>query len=220
MAREIYIDIRNADLDEFERFIFDHDVPENGQPAWNNNVDLRIDYDECRNAELFGQLFAESGRLPKRYSDRQIEQGCLCMCAGGFDGSVSDLIWTVELAVTAQERLIHSMFDLYANLFSSDPCGHACMMWWDPLAFPFNPMKDADPATNDGHRRIQNAMFETLSRILTLDSENCQFAALHGLNHVLHPDTEAVIKAYIDKHPDLSDPDRNYAWACARGEAM
>lgn len=112
------------------------------------------------------------------------------------------------------------MFDLYAGLFSSNALDTKCEMWWDPLAYDFNPMKRADPQTNVEHRRIQDAMFRTLIRILELESPNCQRGALHGLNHVFHPDTKTVIDTYLRRHPNLTEEMREYAIACSRGEMM
>jgi len=81
-------------------------------------------------------------------------------------------------------------------------------------------MHRADPANNAAHKRIQNAMFETLSKILKLDSVDCQSAALHGLNHVFHPETKSVVKNFIESNPDLSDEFVEYATLCANGQAM
>ena len=81
-------------------------------------------------------------------------------------------------------------------------------------------MKRADPGNNPEHKRIQNAMFETLSKILCLDAKHCQFAALHGLNHVYHPNTSSLVRDYVESNPALSDEEVEYATFCANGEAM
>lgn len=218
--QQTYIDVRQADLTQFERFIFEHDVADGAdEDPWYFNNDLWIDFDEQRNAKLFIELF-NSQDLIKRYSREQLEQGCWAMMGAGLDGSAHALIWDSALNIETKERLIEAMFDVYANLFSVDPLDTCAHMWWDSLAYDFNPMHEADPKANDEHRRIRDAMFRTLIRILNLDSHECQLSALHGLNHVQHPDTSSVISEYLARHPDLSDEDRDYALACARGEEM
>ena len=221
-TQQTYFDIRQADLRQFESFIFDHDTPERREDGkWYFGSLIWIDYEEEKNAELFMELFKESRNLLKKYSKDQLEQGFWAMVPlGGLEGGVYELIWDSKLCVHTKERLIESMFDLYANLFSSDPLDNACMMWWDSLAYDFNPMKEADPEGNEEHRRIRDAMFRTLTRILQLESPACQRAALHGLNHVLHPDTESAINEYLSKHPELAKEDREYALICSRGGAI
>lgn len=220
-ARQKYVDLRQADLRQFEAFIFDHDTPERKQDSeWYFDRNLWIDYDEERNAELFMELFKESLELLERYSRDQLEQGCWAMMSGGLKGSVHQLIWGSELDTRIKERLIESIFDLYANLFSSDPLDTTCDMWWDSLAYDFNPMNRADPEGIDEHRRVRDTMFHTLTRILQLESPACQRAALHGLNHVLHPNTETVVSEYLAEHPELTKEVREYALTCSRGDAI
>ena len=61
-------------------------------------------------------------------------------------------------------------------------------------------------------------MFDTLSKILNLDSEACQIAALHGLGHLQHPHTEAVIRLYLAAHPELDLETKEYALAAIAGD--
>ena len=62
---------------------------------------------------------------------------------------------------------------------------------------------------------MQDVIFETLARILALDSSNCQRAALHGLGHLHHPDTSKLINEYLQKNPSISAELREYALAAA-----
>ncbi len=138
----------------------------------------------------------------------------------GFDGNLEELIWRGAISIGAKEKLVSSMYYLYRDLFSREPLGDACEMFWDGIAYEINPMRRVDTINNTEHRRIQNAMFETLTKILKLDERHCQFAALHGLNHVFHPDTDAVIKRFVQSRPDLTDREVEYATACANGRAL
>ena len=93
-------------------------------------------------------------------------------------------------------------------------------MWWDALAYCINPMKHVDPVGNPFHKRIQDVMFKTLAQILELDSPDCQSAALHGFNHVLHPDAKALVDDFIRRSPDLPQEYIDYAYHCVAGRAM
>lgn len=60
---------------------------------------------------------------------------------------------------------------------------------------------------------LQSVVFETLSRILSIDSLYCQHTALRALFDLHHPDTRQVIEAYLRSHPDLPLSERKYALA-------
>jgi hypothetical protein len=63
---------------------------------------------------------------------------------------------------------------------------------------------------------MQDVMLETLADILFLDSQFCQTAALHGLGHLHHPETQALIQRYRADHPSLTEAQKEYALAAAR----
>ena len=58
-------------------------------------------------------------------------------------------------------------------------------------------------------------MFETLSRILSLDSEHCRTAAPHGLGHLHHPLTRDLIARFLTDNPALNEGTKTYALAAA-----
>jgi len=215
------IDIRGASLSEFQDFVFDHEVhPVGSAQTWYHQFDLTIHYDANRNAALLTRVFMDARSLLDNYEKSKLEQGFWAMMGSGFDGNVNDLIWESSISIGAKEKLISSMYYLYSDLFSHEPLGETCGMWWDGLAYEINPMRRVDTINNMEHRRIQNAMFETLAKILKLEQCHCQFAALHGLNHVFHPDTNNLIKSFVQSRPDLTDEEVEYATACANGTAM
>jgi len=92
-------------------------------------------------------------------------------------------------------------------------------MWWDSLAYGYF-CGNKNRVHSDEEKNMQDVMFETLCQILKLDSEACQGAALHGLGHLVHPDTEKVIRAWIAEHPDLPEEDVDYAEDCIAGRIM
>lgn len=63
---------------------------------------------------------------------------------------------------------------------------------------------------------MQDVIFEVLADLLRSDSEICQDAALHGLGHLHHPETERLIKKYIKQHRSLGKERREYALSAAR----
>lgn len=218
---ETTIDIREATLREFEDFIFDHAVHGIGSDmVWYHQFDLVIHYDAAHSTQRLIELFRNAHSLPSKYDQAKLEQGCWALFGAGFDGNLNDLIWESDIPLEAKEALISSMFFMYRDLFALDPLGDACEMWWDGLAYDINPMRRVDPANNSAHKRIQNVMFETLSKILKLDSADCQSAALHGLNHVFHPETKCVVNDFVRRNPNLSDEYVEYATLCANGQAM
>jgi hypothetical protein len=67
---------------------------------------------------------------------------------------------------------------------------------------------------------LQNVFFETLTKVLAIDSWLCQGVALHGLGHLHHPDTESLIRRYIDGHPLLTKEQLAYAQAAAKFDVL
>lgn len=221
LMADVRKDIRRASPKEFEDFIFQHDVhPVGSSETWYHQFGLTIQYDATHSAYLFVKMFEDARSLLKKYEKSKLEQGCWAMVGAGFDGNLNDLIWNSKLPISTKENIILSMFYMYRDLFAHDPMGEACEMWWDSLAYEINPMRRVDTINNNEHRRIQNAMFKTLTEILKLDERHCQFAALHGLNHVFHPNTDALIRSFVRRRPDLTDEEVEYAAACANGTAM
>ncbi|WP_208347414.1 hypothetical protein [Pseudaestuariivita rosea] len=214
------IDIRNASLDQFKDFVFDHAVHSIGSDqVWYHQFDLEIRFDDEHNARCFIKMLTDAKGLLSKYDSEKLEQGCWAMFSG-FDGNLNYLIWDSAIPIKTKEDLIASMYFIYRDLFAVDPLGEACEMWWDGLAYEIHPLKRADPENNPHDKRIQDAMFEVLSKILLLESVHCQSAALHGLNHVAHPDTENIVKKYVESHPELSEADIDYAYRCAKGNAL
>ena len=216
-----YFDIRKASLNEFEDFMFDHEVHSVGSDdVWYHQFDLTILFDPQHSAECFCEMFEKAGTLFAKYDRAKLEQGCWAMFGAGFKGNLPELIWESEIPIHAKDALIESMFFVYRDLFARNPLGHACMMWWDGLAYDIHPSEIADTTYNPSHKRIQHAMFLTLTKILGMESPDCQFAALHGMNHVAHPLTRETVMKFISDHPELSAEDVEYAEDCANGRAM
>lgn len=111
------------------------------------------------------------------------------------------------------------MFDLFERLFAREPLDTSAQMWWDSLCYGWH---CGNRSRNRGgeDERLRDVFFEILSRILSLDSETCQGAALHGLGHLHHPETPRLIERYIREHPNLTEQQKAYALAASEFKVM
>lgn len=92
-------------------------------------------------------------------------------------------------------------------------------MWWDSLCFDWH-CGNRNRERGGEDLLMQDVMFQTLSEILSLDSEFCQDAALHGLGHLHHPGTERLVHDYLKERPTLNIKRREYALAAGRFEVL
>lgn len=216
-----YYDLRNATLDDFIRFIFDHDVPEDSRDReyWYYDYDMWIDYNRDELIDLYISLFNSSGDLINKYSYEQLDQGCWAMIGPNLDIGLEEMIWDTDIARAKRVLLIYSMYEIYKNLYTKIQIETSCNMWWDCLAYDFYDTELRN-RHNEETRIIQDAMFCTLKKILELESEYCQEAALHGLGHLRHPETKIAIEAYLMKNSRLSKEQKKYAKACITGDIM
>jgi hypothetical protein len=107
------------------------------------------------------------------------------------------------------------MFHLFERLFSAEPLETSANMWWDSLCYDWHcGNRSRDRGGED--QLMQDVIFETLTKILALDSVACQTAALHGFGHLHHPSTEQIIGAYIRGKPKIDPELKEYALAAAR----
>jgi hypothetical protein len=86
-------------------------------------------------------------------------------------------------------------------------------MWWDQLLGRPHQGENAD---------IEPAILEVIEQTLKLDSKPCQFAALHGLNHLRpNPQASELVNRYLTEHRSMLD-EKDVAWveACRDGKAL
>ncbi|HEY1772935.1 MAG TPA: hypothetical protein VGH91_07065 [Gammaproteobacteria bacterium] len=216
MDKQTAFDLRDISFDAFLDLIFDHPVAEKGKKEkewyWHVPIDRRIEMDKAGVVERYVELFFRSDELLGRYSKDKLDQGCWFMMCSDLDFSACELIRDDELDIKLKERLIGSMYFLYEKLYSIEPLETSSYMWWDSFS--------RIPGLEDPTGRIQGAIFDTLVKILALDSEFCQGAALHGMGHLGHPDTERVIKVFMKKHPDLTEKQIDYCNNCITGDIL
>lgn len=221
-AEQDYYDLRSISLEAFRDLVFDHPVPakDSKKDAWYWSVNSWVEWDKPYVVALYMELFSRSHELLRLYPHDKLEQGCWFMMGSTLEFSTYELIRDDELDIALKEKLIASMYFLYERFFCEEPVATASYMWWDSFAYSYCVPGQRDPINNEVDRRIQDAMFSTLVKILSLDAEICQYAAVHGLGHLGHPGTEKVIKGFMKKHPNLTEKQIDYLNNAITGDIL
>ncbi|PZM83985.1 MAG: hypothetical protein DKT66_04910 [Candidatus Melainabacteria bacterium] len=210
-------DLRGCSYNEFLDFVFDHPVEK--QP-WYFGSKVQVVFDAVHNTDLLTELFSNARALLEKYSRDQLEHGFWALQSGRLiDGLLPNLMFDQSVPFEKRADCIRAMFFLYRDLFSVDDLHTSSNMWWDSISSS-NQVGWRSPSTLEDNMKVQDVMFDTLTQILYLESEECQGAALHGLGHLRHPNTEKVIRDWIATQPDLPEDDLEYAEACIPGEIM
>lgn len=213
-----FIEISGFSYGEFVNFFFDRDVsPEAKRDRWYWNTPVAFDPEMvCIN---YVRLFREPQFLLQRFSRSQLEQGFWAIQSSAFDCSVTNVIWREDVPFLLREGCVRSMFHLFESLFAVEPLETSVDMWWDSLCYDWHcGNRKRLAGTEDAF--MQDVIFETLCKILSLDSKTCQSAALHGLGHLHHPATEELVRQYLREHPGLDQGLKEYALAAARFQVM
>jgi len=111
------------------------------------------------------------------------------------------------------------MVDLFKRLFAGEPFDTSVQMWWDSLCYDWH-CGNRKRERGGEDLELQDIYFQTLAKVLAIDSWICQGAALHGLYHLQHPDTESLIRRYMDEHPLLTKEQLAYAKAAAKFQVL
>jgi hypothetical protein len=212
-------DVSEYSFDEFVSFIFANETSAdwNKQPPW--YFSLEVIYDPQSVCAYYLQLFRQPLFLLERYSKAQLEEGFWAIHGGALDCAVSRVIWDTDVTFAAREECVRSMTDLFKLFFATEPLESSSNMWWDSLCYDWQcGIRDRERGGED--LRMQNVMFETLAVILRLDSESCQIAALHGLGHLHHPGTAALVHTFLAEHPALSAETKEYALRAAKFQVL
>lgn len=199
------IDLDNYPFNEWIKFVFDHPV---SQPEWYFSEDLEWSGKPELILKNAIQLFKDPTFLISRYSPEQVEQGLWFLL--GPEGKLCDWLWDPTVSWILRQECILTMVSVFERLFTNNPFGQICYMWWDLLrSFDENP-----------DRRVLNAMFKALCKILKIESRECQMSALHGLGHLPLRKKEQVIEDFLDKHPDIDTKMKSHALAAIQGKML
>jgi hypothetical protein len=219
MEQRSHVDLINYSYDEFVAFLFDRDVPDESEKkdSWDWHID--VEFDAKKVCAYYVRLFRKPEFLLTRFTKPQLEQGFWAIQGPNLDCSVTRIILESDLPLALREECIRSMVDLFKHLFAKESLDTAVSMWWDSLCYDWH-CGNRDRERGGEDERLQDVFFETLSTLLSFDSENCQGAALHGLGHLHHPDTPKIIEQYLHEHSKLTKEWRAYALSAAKFKVM
>jgi hypothetical protein len=213
------VDLRAYSFNDFVAFMFDRDAPSDsvGGDRWFYHVDVEFDPEII--CAYYIRLFQRPEFLATRFTKQQLDQGFWAVVGPNLNCSVYNLIHHSDLTFSMKDDCIHSMTDLFDRFFAKVSLETVDSMWWDALCYDWHcGNRSRDRGGED--EQLQNALFRTLSALLSHPSEACQGAALHGLGHLHHPDTPKLIQEYIQQHPALTKEWTAYALAASKFEVM
>jgi hypothetical protein len=214
------INLNKYSFEQWVTFVFDHPISQSEEKEWYWQDEWEHEADHSLMLEYLIRLFRNPTFLIDTYSPEQLEQGFwfLQRPVGLLEEGLKDTDVKWQLC----RECILSMGDLFERLFAVNPLDDsACHMWWDLLIGGYLGTWHTswDPLiVDDKDLRTQQAIFQTLCRILKLESRECQKAALHGLGHLNHPLTKQTIEAYLNQNSMIDGELKEYAIKCIEGE--
>jgi hypothetical protein len=134
----------------------------------------------------------------------------------GRSFSAGMLIWNIDLPFEQRKLIVKSMFYLFRDLFSVERVGTA-YTWWPRLCYSWeNGQRQRSRGGED--LAMQDVMFETMSEVLSIESDGCRWCALQGLRLLHHPATLELFQKYSSIVPSIEEGFREYpaedaAWA-------
>lgn len=222
-SQQNYIHVDKADYQDFVKFISHPNI----LLEFKDSVEVSyicparnwIEGNPTRLLAFYQQFFEQSRTLLDEYTPKQLDK-ILQFIFGHYHYGVNSLIYDSRIAFVSRQAVIQAIYNLYTKLFIHDPIEYHRYMLWDDLAFNYTVDSFAYYFKEEEKTLLQNVMFETLGKILNIKNKDCQFAALHGLNHLRHPETESLIRQYMASHDDLTEDDIEFAEACITGTMM
>jgi len=220
MGAQSDFDITSCSFEEFISFLFNHEVidfPNGHQGPYPWYIEAEIKFDSTEVVDHYTKLFLEPNNPLSEFSSESLEQGFWAIQSCNLECSASEQIWNTDVPFARRAKCVRSMSSLFAKFFAKSPLETASNMWWDSIAFDYcceNRMR-----SNGGEdAAMQDVIFWTLESILQQPETHCQIAALHGLGHLMHPETGSLIDNYIRSNASLSEETIEYARAAAEFE--
>ena len=219
MKEPACVDLTNISFDEFISFLFERETTSGSekQDPWYWHVETT--FDPSIICAYYVRLFQEPEFLSTRFSKAQLEEGFWAIQGPNLNCSAYRIIHETDLPFALRESCIRSMFDLFTRLFSKESLETSVSMWWDSMCYDWH-CGNRKRGRGGDDERLQDAFFETLSKLLSSPSESCQGAALHGLGHLHHPETLKLIERYIQERPSLTNEWKAYALSAAKFQVM
>lgn len=219
MGKTTQVDITDSSFDAFVAFLFDRDVTleSQGRDFWYWHME--VEFDAKKIAAYYVQLFRQPEFLLMRFTKAQLEEGFWAIHGPNLDCAVYRIIGDSHLALSVRAECIRSMADLFKRLFATEPFVTSVQMWWDSLCYDWHCRNRIRERGGDD-LELQDIYFQTLAEVLAINSWICQGAALHGLGHLHHPQTEELIERFVDEHTSLTEEQKTYAFAAAKFEVL
>lgn len=219
--------MRPVGYDAWIRYVFDRPTTPRGW--FFDEDDVVLDATPVELVACIGATVEHCRTDLARFSDSQVADGIRYI----FDNSCSNVVFALkrrEVPFDARRRAIAGLRELYRGCFGprcvdleaagadegAKRLNAACFMFWDvtPIAGWVDP---------PGERDMYEAVLDVLEDALTSANPVCVESALHGLGHVrlrAGVRVEAIIDAYLARHPDLPPGRREYALAARCGLVM
>ncbi len=212
-------DLTNISFDEFVSLIFDRDTPPEAGKLDASFCDVGVEFDAKKMCAYYVRLFQEPEFLVSRFTKPQLEEGFWAIMGHTIEWSTANIIYDSNLPLSARKDCIESMAVLFERLFANEPLDTSVHMWWDSLCYDWH-CGNRKRERGGEDLELQNIFFQTLSKILAIDSWICQAAALHGMGHLHHPQTKEIVDRYIDENPSLTTEQKAYALAAAEFKVL
>ena len=215
-APPIGSDTSSMDAATMARFLF-------GRPVFRHANDrVLLEGEDYRDYDIeatvfVGQMsgvFLDFGRLAEPFSPEQIERGLWFVLGNPF--WLGSLLYERHVPPDLREECLRSMFYPFRDYYLARGehfSGSIFYMWWDMLLGYGNQKQRSEAETT---------VIDVLRQILQLPSMECQFAALHGLNH-MHPSPEAAasVRRYLEeRRAFLTAAEICWVESCAIGAAQ
>jgi hypothetical protein len=214
MKESTPVDVTSFSFDEFIAFLFDRDIPPESDKRKQWYCTVEVEFNAEKICAYYARLFRHPEFLLTRFTKPQLEEGFWAIQGPNLDCSVSRIIDDADLPLSLREDCIRSMSSLFERLFATEPFDTSVQMWWDSLCYDWH-CGNRNRERGGEDLELQDVFFQTLGKVLAIDSEICQGAALHGLGHLHHPQTEELIGRFIHEHPSLTQERKAYALAAA-----
>jgi hypothetical protein len=229
-------------FEQWVAFVFDHPLPNPGQPNWYHDVNALGDDDVWWDISAYPQttiaylimLFENAPVVLAPFSEAQINQGLWYLVNNSCSDHMFALLDT-RVSWPERKRCLFAIFTLFERFFAprcsphlshldtleSDtdhvsPLNLICYMWWDILPLYGQPQVP-------GRQEIDAACLEVMRLTLDLEVDACRESALHGLGHWAHEyrqQVETTINAWLARHQELEEELKAYAFAARRGRVL
>jgi hypothetical protein len=214
------IDLCGATVEEVVELVFDHPPKAEGEQEWY----WRDEFDEMcippvTAVAVMRWICAHPDEIASRYSGPQIEQAFWFMFSAGGSDLFREQLWNAELPWSDRAACISELGTLHESFFPRVEVMGVSFMLWDLISFGYDCGNRVREASEED-RRVQEAIFATLSRLLRSDDPDAQQAALHGLGHLRHPRGNARISAFLEQRRRVEAEVREYAGRILAGHVL